>query len=66
MCIGKIGPDYIHKVHRSISSSRTYKWSGGGSILPFQYGGAMGVSVGSDQERMVEPREATADESGAW
>ena len=64
MCIGKIGPDYIHKVHRSISSSP--KWSGGGSILPFQYGGAICVFVGSDQERMVEPREATADESGAW
>ena len=35
------------------------------SDLPFQYGGAMRVSVGSDQDRMAEPREATADESGA-
>ena len=49
----------------SISSSRTYKWSGGVFILPFQYGGVICVFVGSDQESMVEPREAKADEAGA-
>ena len=48
----------------SISSSR--KWSGGVFILTFRYAGAICVSVGSDQERMVEPREAKADEAGAW
>ena len=61
MWIGKIGPDYIHKVHMSISRSRT--WSGGVFILQFQYAGAIFVFVGSDQLRMVEPREAKADES---
>ena len=64
MCIDTIGPDYIHKVHMSISSSRN--WSGGVFILTFRYAGAICVSVGSDQERMVEPREAKADEAGAW
>ena len=64
MCIGKIGPDYIHKVHMIISKSRT--WPSGVFILPFQYAGAIYVFVGSHQERMVEPREAKADESVAW
>ena len=64
MCIGTIGPDYIHEVHMSISSSP--KWSGGGSTLAFRYAGAIAVSAASDRERLVEHREATADESGAW
>ena len=64
MCIGTIRPDYINEVHRSISSSP--KWSSGGSTLPFRYAGAICVSVASDRERLVEPREVTVNEAGAW